>query len=444
MSRDKLGEAQDASGFEIGARGLEDHPALLGDVQPALGLSRRSRESAEVLSGREIIGPTKDSVVDFYLALLDTQLSESRNQTDEARRQLAAVTWSCLRQATIIQVPGELYGSFYHLADRYTTERVGATWHEQNAPAVKQTMTSRQFYQAVVELGTYEPLPKQRPFEYIYLGYKPKIRVNQSLASLYGLHDAMESKALKQFALGGHLIGPDSVLACLMLELQMRDAETDWKTADVGGTSMVMERHSGKWRTPYTLAPWVIPSLIEWINEHKTVIVDSRTVGYRLHVKRAFKKNKLKKLVPPPYYTVRMQNATIKSTAKAAFATCFKQLYEYNHRWTVRGHWVVRVKRGALPLSAKVEASLRKRKYKIFTDSQPDWDTWKHLLRRGVKPKQVDEWMAVLVSWRRDYIKGPEDAPLIPSKRESGKKRRLDGQAAASQGVFSNQGQSAQ
>jgi hypothetical protein len=420
---DALGRAQESKEFEINSRGLGKHPALQNGL-PGFGM--RTTEQPRTLKSRAIDGPTGDLAVDFYLALLDTQLSESRYQEDEARRQLATVTWSCLRQAAIIRIPGALYGAFYHLADRYTTERTGAAWHGPDEPPVQQHMSSRQFYQAVVELGEFEPLPEKRPFEYIYFAYEPKIRVNQDLATLYGLHEAQRKGILKEFSLGGHLVGPDSVMACLMLQVRIQDKETDWKPAVMGATSMMMERHSGKWNAPYTLAPWIIPSLIEWVNEHKSVVEDTRSLGYKIKVKKQFKKARLKKTAPPPYYTVRMQDVTIKETAKDTFGTRYKETYEYSHRWTVRGHWMIRVKRGPLPLDANLEADLRKRKYRIFTHNEPDWDTWKHLRHRKVEPKRVDEWMAVLVSWRKDYVKGPEDKPLIPSVRKSGRtgKRR--------------------
>jgi hypothetical protein len=441
---DDLSKAQERKEFEIDSRGLGDHPALYGDVLPPIGV--RSTPRTKLIHGRrEIVGPTGDPVVDFYLAQLDTQLSESRHQKDEAKRTLATVTWSCLKQAAIIKLPGELYSSFYHLADRYTTEKAtGQAWAGPDQPPIEKALSSRQFYQGVTDLGRHEPLPEKRPFEYVFFGYEPKISVNQDLAVLYGLQDARKQGILRHFSLGGHLVGPDSVLACLMLELFVRDHElTEGQPTLLGGTSMMMERHSGRWNAPYTLAPWIIPSLIEWVNEHKSVVEDSRGLSYRMKMQRAFKKQKLKKTVPPPYYTVRMHDTTIKETARESFATRYKESYEYDHRWTVRGHWVIRVRRGELPLDPKIEEDLRKRKYRIFAHNEPDWDTWKRLRHRGVEPKRVDEWMAVLVSWRKDYVKGPEGKPLIPSVRKSGRarqRRAQDAQLQSSESVLGDQG----
>jgi hypothetical protein len=429
---DALGRAQAEKEAEITSRGLDKHPALVGDPQPSFGFGLAPRLSTgggqvKYVDGqREIVGGTGDSVVDFFLALLDTQLSESRHQKDESRRMLARTTWATLRNAAIIKIPGELYGVFYHMADRYTTERVsGQEWAGQHEPPLEKPMTGRTFYEGVNKLGKHEPLPERRPFDCIYFGYEPKVRVNQDLATLYGLHKVAEEGILKQFALGGHLVAPDSVMACLMLELHMKDDDGTPKL--VGGTSMMMERHLGEWNAPYTLAPWIIPSLIRWVNEHKTVVEDTRGLSYRLGVKKWAKKNKIKRLPPPPYYTVRMHDKTLKETAKQGFVSRYKECYEYNHRWTVRGHYMVRVRRGSLPMDSELELKLRNRKYKIFIHDGPDMETWQHLRNRGIQPKRVDEWMAVLVSWRRDYVKGPEDKPLIPSVRKSGRKKVSNG-----------------
>lgn len=428
---DALGRAQEAKEAEINARGLGKHPALVGDRQPSFGFGLApgfgtAGGKVKYIDGqREIVGGTGDSVVDFYLALLDTQLSESRHQKDESRRMLSRASWAALKDSAIIKIPGELYGTFYHLADRYTAERMEQRWAGQDEPPVEMTISGRQYYEGVNRLGRHEPLPEERPFDYIYFGYEPKIRVNQELATLYGLHEVAEKGILKQFALGGHLVAPDSVMACLMLELHMQDDDGTPKL--VGGTSMMMERHLGEWNAPYTLAPWIIPSLIRWVNEHKTVIEDTRGLSYRLGVKKWAKKNKLKRLPPPPYYTVRMQDKTLKETAKQGFVSRYKEQYEYSHRWTVRGHYMVRVRRGPLPMDEELEAKLRKRRYKIFIHDGPDMDTWQHLRNRGIQPKRVDEWMAVLVSWRKDYVKGPEGKPLIPSVRESGRKKVSNG-----------------
>ena len=80
---------------------------------------------------------------------------------------------------------------------------------------------------------------------------------------------------------------------------------------------------------------------------------------------------------------------------------------------------MVRVKRGQIPIDAKLEKVLKKRKYKIYTEEQPPFDIWQKLEARQIPPKKANEWLAVLVSFRDDFLKGPEDKPLIPSVRKS-------------------------
>ena len=210
----------------------------------------------------------------------------------------------------------------------------------------------------------------------------------------------------------GNLVTRTTVRSAVYLQVRGGSSRFMWfEDLDYKGWAMESSGH-----------PWIVPSLIDWINEHRTVIEDSKTFSFKRRVQKLGKSMKLKKLMPPPYYTVYMKDTLIQEVKQWAEPR-FRREIEWSHRWTVRGHWMVRVKRGPLPLDAEDEQDLRKRKYKVFTLDSPDFETWRHLQKRGVKPKRTDEWMAVLISWRKDYVKGPEDKPLIPSVRKSAKRR---------------------
>jgi hypothetical protein len=109
-------------------------------------------------------------------------------------------------------------------------------------------------------------------------------------------------------------------------------------------------------------------------------------------------------------------------------------------RHDVRAHDVVYVKRGKLPLSKADAARLRcygstkvnkllvsklseafdasNRRYKVWTDEQPDEETRYYLRARGHSDRRADaEWLAVRVVRKLAHMKGPEGAPYRPAVR---------------------------
>jgi hypothetical protein len=100
--------------------------------------------------------------------------------------------------------------------------------------------------------------------------------------------------------------------------------------------------------------------------------------------------------------------------------------FEMQHRTKVRKADCFRVKRGPLPLDPKLEEKLRKDKRRRIFKAGPmhDAEILAGLMERGIRPKSIDEWMAVLPYWRREHMRGPEGAPFIPAIRKSAKEAK--------------------
>jgi len=181
-------------------------------------------------------------------------------------------------------------------------------------------------------------------------------------------------------------------------------------------------REGGQWVRPETLLPWIIPTLIEYVNDHKTLVEEgARDFGYRRQVERRSKQLHIRPPVPPPFYVVYLQDKLIQERVRSTIKTSRK--IDWQHRWQVRGSWNIRVKRGRLPIDPEVEVELRKRKYQIYAGiPQMPADLADELHRRGIAPRGRDEWLAVLRYWRKAHVKGPEGKPLIESVRRSTKK----------------------
>jgi hypothetical protein len=118
---------------------------------------------------------------------------------------------------------------------------------------------------------------------------------------------------------------------------------------------------------------------------------------------------------PKPYYLVKLKSQTITQ----AFGTAMppRKKYELTYQFKVRGHERVRIRRGPMPLGPKDREILEQRKYTIYTinDMRPEHS--RLLLERGIPVKRSHEWLAILVSWVKDYTKGPDGMPFVPSVR---------------------------
>jgi len=157
----------------------------------------------------------------------------------------------------------------------------------------------------------------------------------------------------------------------------------------------------------------LVEAFIRLINEFKQVIEQRRGIGEQLMMKKLRKQGALSMAVPPPFYVVNLSDSFIREKKASIFPP---RPRDWKHRWDVRGHSSIRVARGALgTLTEKERADLTKRGYKIFEGADPDPVLVAELGRRHMPPKRVDEWMAVLCTWKTAYIKGPKDKPYVPA-----------------------------
>ncbi len=201
-----------------------------------------------------------------------------------------------------------------------------------------------------------------------------------------------------------------------------KDADPNHPQMNGVDVGVLWSRKDGKWTSPEGMFPWIIPSLIEYVNDHKTLVEEGkRDFNYRRMIDRHAKKTRFRPPIPPPFYVVYLQDKVIEEHKQRTLKAARK--IEWQHRWQCRGSWNIRVKRGPLPIDPKVEADLRARKYQLFAGiPQMPAELAVELHQRGIAPRGRDEWLAVLRYWRKPHTKGPEDKPLIESVRRSTKK----------------------
>lgn len=163
----------------------------------------------------------------------------------------------------------------------------------------------------------------------------------------------------------------------------------------------------------HMVGPRTTDTFVRLINDFKRIIEERSVIHNRSLLDKLRKQRGMVVMaVPPPFYVVHLSSQLIKEHKRLMLPSRPRQ---WQHRWPVRGHTMMRFRRGKLPMDPKLKKILSDRKYKIWTVDSPDPETMLELGRRNIAPPKIGEWLATLVRWRKDFVKGPEDKPFIPS-----------------------------
>lgn len=163
----------------------------------------------------------------------------------------------------------------------------------------------------------------------------------------------------------------------------------------------------------YGFAPRLCNAFFNLVNEHGGVLEERKGLGEKMTLEQ-LRKRGVRMPAPSPFYVINIGDGFVKEHRKSVFPA---QPREWSHRWDVRRHTMVKVLRGKGSVDERARKRLEKRGYKIYEADEPTADVLAELARRRIPLKQEDEWMAVLIRWRRPYIKGPEGKPYTPAVR---------------------------
>ena len=319
--------------------------------------------------------------------------------------------WPFIRDAVIFEFPEAAYKTLYMSWHDHFDRRAWAA-SEKNATEVDVGALRDRLTTDNIDTS---PWPEHLPFPVTYLAYGRGVP-SQLLRDADPSH---QPDGKYDSLLLAHLVLSDGdVVAFLGVPPKGKSYKAALPEELI--IAPVYQRRAAKWLHAKTHDPYIIPTLIEYINDHKTFVEEGkRGLGYRTLIGKSSKRMKVKPPIPPPFYVVYLQDKLIKERARRRQKLARK--IDWQHRWRTRGSWNIRYRRGALPLDEKTEKKLRKRKYQIFTVTRPDGELAAELAKRGIPPKAPGEWMAVLKYWRNPHIKGPPDKPLIESVRRSTK-----------------------
>lgn len=326
----------------------------------------------------------------------------------------AVKCWPFIRNAVLFEIPPSAYVSLFNEFMQFIARLAKM---DITTPPEKYTAKQWRRVRGILSTGEDAPFPEKMPFDACFFAYGGGVTdPSADLLSAELKHKNAVATAVGR--LYGHLVTSTGIVAGFRYVADHVNARK--------GIVVTYDRDpaiSHKWDRVQTLAPWIINALVEYVNEHKSIVEQGKNgLAHQMLVKKVAKILHIKPPRPPPFYVVRMKDQLIREQAQRRGAS-IKRHIDWQHRWQVRGHDCIRYARGFMPLDENVEADFVDRGYKVFKGEDiVDSAMFNALNRRGVAPKRNDEWMAILSYWRESFVKGPEDKPLVESTRQSSKK----------------------
>lgn len=362
---------------------------------------------------------THDEVIGVYLTLLKAlkRNSENKNINDRFRGECSKM-YVMLRQAKIFEVTPESYVELHLQVDRYVTEEIAQLpFHHPNDPKVDPEVIRKEgalLYERQMKACMELPFPEKFPFDVCWFAISGGVAISEHQAATRGL-----SGPTGTYLLAGILVGQDGEHHELLLS-QGTNRRGDYVDTNLNIVTHRVEEEV-TWQHSLSLAPFVLHSMIDCINDHQTTVVAQRKLSFhsQSRIRKGLLDLGLKKPIPPPFYTVHLRDKVIKEMIKGYGAGALRA--KYAHRFDVRGHWCFKIYRGQMPMDIDFETDLDKLNYSIFKTKPLDDVTIEALRERGQPPRADNEWIAIKRFWKNSYVKGPEDGPYVPSTRKATK-----------------------
>ena len=241
------------------------------------------------------------------------------------------------------------------------------------------------------------PVTDKRPHPVMYLAFGVGIELNKSAAE-----QVMEVVRMR----GGTVAGKLYLFAYLVTPEVVSMILTDQKMT----FSFAAYEH-GEWRFSASLTAWLVPALIDIINDQNARVVRESSMSTKMKWKRKAKQLDMKRPLPPPFYTVQFNHHHDRKERKPGPPDSVKP--DWQHKWSVDAHTRLLVQRGTLPLDAKLKARLLARRYTLFEERAGD-DVQRTLIDRKHAPQREGEWLAIRRVWVKEH-ESPNrpDLPLI-------------------------------
>lgn len=358
-----------------------------------------------------------DSVLHSYLTIISTLEKGDSGAKDFLTRTILPR----VKQARLFAFDVQSYVELYHEADVFTTEEIACQkWispTSENPPSEEEILDNMTLIQ---EAGRHVPFPEHLPFDHcLFIFTGSGVGLTKLQASMHMGYMEPSKIPFEEVTLLGFLVSWDGLVYEFLggwddeklvgvMAPTVRDHDTRHEIKD---NKLVV----GGWNNPYSLNPWIVTSLVNFVNSYKSIVMEEeRSFSAKHRFQKMAKTFGLQMKVPPFYYTVELKQELHR--ARSTFPGIPGAHRIYSHRWDVRRHERIRVLRGKYPIDGKTKTAITKRGYKLF-EEELDQNTWRLLKDRGVA-RGSNEWIAIKSTWVSPHVRGPEDAPYIPSMRK--------------------------
>ncbi len=365
--------------------------------------------------------PPEDVTIQFYtLNMIDLQRAIKRDRKYASDSHFP-LYWSLLRDARIFHLPETVYQELEQVFEQHMVPKLFPHVQFTDMPWNRKRGTDsiiqgclRDHLHDVCETA---PMPANMPFSNCYIGYGLGIPMSHDdLSERLGTY----SPETQDYSMS-HLMGSFISDSGHAFEIYHHG----WNEDGDDRVEMRLLRDPQRWKRTFSCCPWLLPMLIEFINEHKTFVIES---GMSKRAKSIYKnsrksmgiKGKQPGWIPPPYYKLELRT-TIREAIEHSLNPPTGKTMTYRH--DVRGHERVRVRRGAKPIDTKIHKDLLQRGYTIYENVNPPNEISGKLVRRKILLKGNHEWLAIKTSWVDDHQSPSNpDLPYVPALRvKSGK-----------------------
>lgn len=286
---------------------------------------------------------------------------------------------------------------------RASMEYAAAAYYEALTPAERDAEHTRT-YLGQTQSGTLDTLPEALPFEAVWIA--------MGNGFSYAQHTNKHARLPEP---------TEFVRVAIVVDLKHQlvvDVRFQYDTDTRGGQFIMCNELLYTLEHSDAVSNWIHPVYNRWVH----YLVQQLSQGTKTAVTPGVRKDWMARVkanmvrgYPPPYYVVPLQHQVVPQTVAEAESVADTARRSLTYQHSVRAHECCKVIRGKGDIPPKL--LLRRYRFYKHGDTISETDRARLQDRNELPPDSPGEWIGILTWWRASHVRGPEDAPFIPSAR---------------------------
>jgi hypothetical protein len=370
-----------------------------------------------------------DAVLSMYNTICTSLVEQTRGEgvglvlgpEEKEKEEVWSFLWARMREARIFIIPSTAYNDALNAAASQVLQVAFGVKEDLSSfgALVDDPDTNKDLVDIICEMSERVDPPDQKewPFPTLWLSFDQPVTmsgaavnttISATVRELIGQQNLTGVRIVGFLLTHNHQREPYITMVCSVEDIEKGVGHLLWPT--------VYKPDQG-WMHPSDLSPWVSHHLIRFLNSFGSYEEELPSLNARFAHKTESKKLKVQLPVPKPYYIVTLKKEITPRSDKRP-EKGYKS-WELSFRFDVRGHYRVLYERFNHTLSEKERKRLIDRNYRIYKYGTVKPYDKKRLEKRGVALPRPGETLVVQVIWVKHHVRGPEDAPYIPSIRRA-------------------------